>query len=175
MTILCDYEIKALCTDGMVPNYDEALINPASLDLRLGDTIMIESAEDLDMRPLSIAGATADHPYWLKPGQFILAQTIEVRGSRLAWQCAHTGAEKLTPATATAAVAWLEDWADGVFSHEPATSDQLQRHRSLQPAWQRDGLSGRLTHARHLGAIALNRCVALLMPLAPASGFETAG
>ncbi len=78
MTILCDYEIKALCTDGMVPNYDEALINPASLDLRLGDTIMIESAENLNMRPLSIAGRTSDNPYELKPGQFILAQTIEV-------------------------------------------------------------------------------------------------
>jgi dCTP deaminase len=78
MTILCDYEIKALCTDGMVPNYDEALINPASLDLRLGDTIMIESAENLNMRRLSIAGRTAENPYELKPGQFILAQTIEV-------------------------------------------------------------------------------------------------
>jgi dCTP deaminase len=78
MTILCDYEIKALCTDGMVQNYEQDLINPASLDLRLGDTIMIESAEDLDMRPLSIAGRTAENPYELKPGQFVLAQTIEV-------------------------------------------------------------------------------------------------
>jgi dCTP deaminase len=78
MTILCDYEIKALCTDGMVQNHDEALVNPASLDLRLGDTIMIESAENLNMRPLSIAGRTAENPYELKPGQFILAQTIEV-------------------------------------------------------------------------------------------------
>jgi dCTP deaminase len=78
MTILCDYEIKALCTDGMVQNHDEALVNPASLDLRLGDTIMIESAENLDMRPLSIAGRTVENPYELKPGQFILAQTIEV-------------------------------------------------------------------------------------------------
>lgn len=78
MTILCDYEIKALCNGGMVRNYDEELINPASLDLRLGDKIMLESAEDLEMRPLSIAGATPDDPYLLRPGQFILAQTIEV-------------------------------------------------------------------------------------------------
>ena len=79
MTILCDTEIQALITErNMVENYDLALINPASLDLRLGGTIMVESAEDLDMRPLSIAGNTADNPYWLKPGQFILAQTIEV-------------------------------------------------------------------------------------------------
>ena len=63
MTILCDYEIKALCNGGMVRNYDEALVNPASLDLRLGDTIMMESAEDLDMRPLRIAGVTPDKPY----------------------------------------------------------------------------------------------------------------
>lgn len=78
MTILCDYEIKALCTDGMVQNYDQALVNPASLDLRLGDTIMIESAENLDMRELSIARHTVENPYLLRPGQFILAQTIEV-------------------------------------------------------------------------------------------------
>jgi len=78
MTILCDYEIKALCTDGMVQNYDQALVNPASLDLRLGDTIMIESAESLDMRELSIARHTVENPYLLRPGQFILAQTIEV-------------------------------------------------------------------------------------------------
>jgi len=78
MAILCDYEIKALCTDGMVQNYDEALINPASLDLRLGDTIMIESAESLDMRELSIARHAVENPYLLRPGQFILAQTIEV-------------------------------------------------------------------------------------------------
>ena len=76
MTILCDYEIKALCTGGMVRNYDEALVNPASLDLRLGDMIMLESAEDLDMRPLSIANATADNPYWLRPGQFILRKPL---------------------------------------------------------------------------------------------------
>jgi len=74
MSILCDREIR---NAGMVEGYDPALINPASLDLRLGGTIMIESAEDLNMRPLSIADRTADDPYWLRPGQFILAETIE--------------------------------------------------------------------------------------------------
>ena len=79
MSILCDQEINDLIqTKRLVENYQPDLINPASLDLRLGDTIMVESAEDLDMRPLTIAGNTADNPYWLKPGQFILAQTIEV-------------------------------------------------------------------------------------------------
>jgi deoxycytidine triphosphate deaminase len=204
MTILCDYEIKALCNGGMVQNYDEELINPASLDLRLGDTIMLESAEDLDMRPLSIAGATPDNPYWLRPGQFILAQTIEVfhmpehiaglfflksSRAREGYENLHAGyadpgwngsvltlrAKKQPPATAAAAVARFKDRSDGVFPHESAPSHQLCRGWPLQPARQRDGISGRLTHARHLGAIAPNRCVALLMPLAPASGFATAG
>jgi dCTP deaminase len=74
MSILCDHEIR---NAGMVEGYDPALINPASLDLRLGGTIMIESAEDLNMRPLSIADRTADDPYWLRPGQFVLACTLE--------------------------------------------------------------------------------------------------
>lgn len=78
MTILCDFEIKSLCAGGMVENYDPELLNPASLDLRLGETIMIESAESLEMRPLSIARYTVDNPYELRPNQFILAQTIEI-------------------------------------------------------------------------------------------------
>jgi hypothetical protein len=152
MTILCDYEIKALCTDGMVQNHDEALVNPASLDLRLGDTIMIESAENLDMRPLSIAGRTAENPYELKPGQFILAQTIEVfnmpeniaglfflkssraregyenlhAGSWLAWQRADLGAEEQSSATAAALVSRHEDRANGILPHEPKACAELR-------------------------------------------------
>lgn len=79
MTILADHQIRDLITTKrMVENYHSDLINPASLDLRLGELIMIESAEDLAMRPLSIANCTADDPYWLKPGQFVLAETVEL-------------------------------------------------------------------------------------------------
>ena len=79
MSILCDHEIRDLInTKQMVENYHPDLINPASLDLRLGELIMIESAEDLNMRPLSIADRTADDPYWLRPGQFVLAETMEL-------------------------------------------------------------------------------------------------
>jgi dCTP deaminase len=54
------------------------LINPASIDLRLGDLIMLESVESHQMIPLNISKYTAEHPYPMVPGQFILAQTIEV-------------------------------------------------------------------------------------------------
>lgn len=75
--ILSDTEIHELCLAGGVPGHLPELINPASLDLRLGELIMIESAEGLDMRPLSLRGYTREQPYELVPGQFVLAQTIE--------------------------------------------------------------------------------------------------
>jgi len=75
--ILCDTEIFELVQQGMVQHHQPELINPASLDLRLGDLIMLESVESHQMIPLSIKDYTPDHPYELVPGQFILAQTIE--------------------------------------------------------------------------------------------------
>lgn len=77
MTILSDHEIFALINDGMVQNHHRDLINPASLDLRLGNLIMLESVTSHQMIPLDISHYTVDHPYDLVPGQFILAQTME--------------------------------------------------------------------------------------------------
>jgi len=76
--ILSDTEIHDLIEQGMVHHHQPELINPASLDLRLGDLIMLESVESHQMIPLSIKDYTAEHPYQLVPGQFILAQTMEV-------------------------------------------------------------------------------------------------
>jgi dCTP deaminase len=75
--ILSDTEIHDLIEQGMVQHHQPELINPASLDLRLGDLIMLESVESHQMIPLSIKNYTAEHPYELVPGQFILAQTME--------------------------------------------------------------------------------------------------
>ena len=36
MSVLCDSQIKALCINGMVNPFDEALVNPASIDLETG-------------------------------------------------------------------------------------------------------------------------------------------
>jgi dCTP deaminase len=76
--ILCDTEIHELITDhAIVQHYQPELINPASLDLRLGNLIMLESVTSHQMIPLDISHYTVDHPYDLVPGQFILAQTME--------------------------------------------------------------------------------------------------
>jgi dCTP deaminase len=76
--ILSDAELRAYIEAGMVEHHDPELINPASLDLRLGNQIMIESAERFDMVPLDISHCTAERPYELVPGQFILSETIEL-------------------------------------------------------------------------------------------------
>jgi len=76
--ILCDTEIHDLIQQGMVQNHQPELINPASLDLRVGNLIMLESVQSHQMIPLDISRYTSENPYHLVPGQFILAQTIEV-------------------------------------------------------------------------------------------------
>ena len=77
MSILCDTEIRALCEEGLIDPYDPALVNPASLDVRLGENILIETPDDPMLRPYSIKGFTEDNPYPLQPREFILGETIE--------------------------------------------------------------------------------------------------
>jgi dCTP deaminase len=76
--ILCDTEILDLCNAGMVEGFDPDLINPASLDVRLGDTLLIESAQSRELVHYPLAQHNQDNPYELRPGQFVLAQTVEV-------------------------------------------------------------------------------------------------
>lgn len=75
--ILCDTEIRALCDEGLVDPYDPALVNPASLDVRLGENLLVEIEQDALMQPFSLKGYTEDHPFLLPPKEFILAETVE--------------------------------------------------------------------------------------------------
>jgi dCTP deaminase len=76
--ILPDFKIVRLCQEeGMVTPFDESLVNPASIDVRLGNTIMIEQASTRDMLRCDFTMYSKDLPYYLRPGQFILAETIE--------------------------------------------------------------------------------------------------
>jgi dCTP deaminase len=76
--ILPDHQIHALCQQGMVNPYDPDMVNPASLDVRLGSTLLIESAQSRELLPYPLEGHTQENPYWLAPGQFCLAQTVEM-------------------------------------------------------------------------------------------------
>lgn len=45
--ILADHQIKELCENGLVEPYDETLVNPSSLDVRLGFTAMKDKSDSL--------------------------------------------------------------------------------------------------------------------------------
>jgi dCTP deaminase len=76
--ILHDTEIRRLCDhDRMIVPFNEEQLNPASYDLLLGGEIMIESVASRQLVRLSIAENSEWDPYWLKPGQWILAETWE--------------------------------------------------------------------------------------------------
>lgn len=76
--ILHDSEIRRLCEhDRMIVPFDEEQLNPASYDLLLGSEIMIESVVSRELVRMSIASCSQEDPYWLQPGQWILAETWE--------------------------------------------------------------------------------------------------
>ena len=76
--ILADWQITARATGGMITPFDREQINPASYDVRLGDVLLLESAEGPDLVPYPLRGHTLENPYLLRPGQFVLAHTVEV-------------------------------------------------------------------------------------------------
>jgi dCTP deaminase len=78
MGILSDWQIRARCEgSNMIEPFDLALLNPASIDVRLGPNLLVEVEHTSELQPLSIQHSTASMPYWLAPGEFVLAETIE--------------------------------------------------------------------------------------------------
>ena len=75
--ILCDIDIHTLARRELVTPFDPELVNPASLDVRLGENLLMEQEEHPALLPYSIAGATQEKPFLLYPQQFVLAETLE--------------------------------------------------------------------------------------------------
>lgn len=127
MTVLVDHQIEALCLAGMVSPYDPALLNPASLDVRLGDTLLIESAEGRQLVPYPLHAHSEADPYHWQPGQFLLAPTVEVFNMpdtvagefRLKSSRAREGADQ-------ALAVWLDPgWSGSVLTLELRNNRQL--------------------------------------------------
>ena len=77
--ILPDHEIRRLCTQAaMVVPYNPELQNPASIDVLLGDRLMVEVEDRPELQIMGIAHHTQVDPYWLAPGEFCLAETQEI-------------------------------------------------------------------------------------------------
>lgn len=76
--ILTDRQIRALCLEQqMVTPFQEHLLNPASLDILLGDKLMVERPSSPELLELDISQTTEQEPYLLRPSNFVLAQSIE--------------------------------------------------------------------------------------------------
>lgn len=77
MTILPDVEIMTLVRRSLVSPFDVDLLNPASLDVRLGSNLLIELPSTTELVPYSIADCSKEKPYMLQPHEFVLAETLE--------------------------------------------------------------------------------------------------
>jgi dCTP deaminase len=73
MTTIVDHQIRAYCKNGgMVEPFDPDMVNPASIDVTLGDKIRVEN-DNGGFTEMSIA----EEPFWMPPGGFVLASTAE--------------------------------------------------------------------------------------------------
>ena len=80
-------DITRLCQAGAVTGWSPECVNPASLDLRLGKTILVEARRPYGAQPLDYRARSKMHTqtvlmddeegFVLAPGQFILAHTAE--------------------------------------------------------------------------------------------------
>ena len=78
MTVLADWQIRSYCESSqMVHPFAMDLLNPASLDVRLGFNLMIEVADTPELQRIDISNRTEENPYFLQPGEFCLAETVE--------------------------------------------------------------------------------------------------
>jgi dCTP deaminase len=79
MSVLCDWEIKARCQKShMIQPFDPSMVNPASIDVRLGSYLMVESIYSPELVRINISDKTEDDPFMLQPGEFCLAETVEL-------------------------------------------------------------------------------------------------
>jgi dCTP deaminase len=75
--LLVDFQIRAECEGGMVRPFDPALLNPVSLDVRLGPVLLIERLGRTELVPVDLGQHSEAQPFMMAPGAFCLAETIE--------------------------------------------------------------------------------------------------
>lgn len=73
--VLVDYQLQSLCEQGLLDPYDPEMVNPASIDVRIGDTAFIETPEG--WRKYDMSQHSEKDPFWLFPKEFILVATLE--------------------------------------------------------------------------------------------------
>lgn len=73
MSTLVDHQLRRLCrSQGIVEPFDPNMINPASIDVTLGEKILVENDHG-EFTEVSIK----DETFYMPPGAFVLASTAE--------------------------------------------------------------------------------------------------
>jgi dCTP deaminase len=93
MSLLSYNELCFLISANIIQGSDYSLVNSASIDIRLGNKILIEKCELEDQKGFKLKRVeldkkgkldtrefdlTRDGPFYLYPGEFILAQSVEI-------------------------------------------------------------------------------------------------
>lgn len=74
MATIVDHQIRALCLSrGLVEPFSSDMVNPASIDVTLGDQLLVET-DNGSFTPFNIKHET----FYMPPGAFILAHTSEL-------------------------------------------------------------------------------------------------
>lgn len=77
MTILVDWQIRGLCINqNLVQPFDEDMLNPCSIDIRVGNTAKLRILDgwlDIDLTTYD-----KDYPYMLYPDSRVLVSSLEI-------------------------------------------------------------------------------------------------
>ena len=73
--VLVDYQLQSLCEQGLLDPYDLEMINPASVDVRIGHTAIVETEDG--WREYDLTQYTKEKPLWVEPKEFLLVATLE--------------------------------------------------------------------------------------------------
>ena len=77
--LLPDFEIRRLCQQkAMVNPFIEEHLNPASLDVAIGDRIMVEQEDSPELQIVGLHEYSKQDPFLIYPGEWFLAETREI-------------------------------------------------------------------------------------------------
>jgi dCTP deaminase len=71
VTILCDRDLRTLLRDGLIEEPDFDLVNPASIDVRIGSSLLLEESYGRYV-PFALGEQLS-----IAPGDFFLTETLE--------------------------------------------------------------------------------------------------
>lgn len=130
MTILIDWQLKELCEKGLLMPYEKALINPSSIDVRIGNTVLVEKENEEDLIEYDLTNYSESYPFILKPGHFLLVATLET--INLPLNCA--GEIKLKSSIARRGVShalagWIDNGYSGIITLELHNISRFQKFK----------------------------------------------